>query len=720
MLQTSPRWQKHASSLINKGERFIDVGAMDSVLCDHFSKTCGAEVFAYSDSTLPSHVRVCSKKELSDFASVTLLHLRSIHDADTSVETLISNCKPAIVTSLSIPVDSLHQRQFKEWDYRAVASLDDKVVLFAAVKDHAGIPKKTVAPTSKMKDKAAEIRTRVHFFVHESIAKIRKTGPVLTAESAKQQFWAYRPPGVFGRKLKKLVTEPRRFFGDSRSPLLRQVASIYSSSMVHAASQRAGFEIPTGMFSLPKRSIVIALGADADVQLTPFLELLTTRKWATEIVIVADPVHASLVDICIGESSCPRVRAYFVHGKASGETLIRYGCSRSYSRNVAILGAPWTNARDDIAHEFRKLDGPTLFSMSDRNALLVARRELMNTAEEQRKTRCPKTFDEALQEISNNIRPSYNKEHYQSNGNHQYSYMSISPKHPFLEERDPVVTCLEKRVKWQESKRQYSPKVSIIMTVFHAEEMVAVAIRSVLEQTYKNFELIVVEDCGNDQSLELLQKLAEGDSRIRVLQTASNGGTYCAKNAGLMFATGKYVTFHDSDDISTGNRIEAQVDHLEAQDNAIANYTYYQRISESGNDVWFNGRTHRPGYITLMFRRTDAFALVGFFDSVRMAADTELVERLRVASRRPVVLLPTVSYFALQAEGSLTTNGAGALTQGPDGRFQLPPIRQAYREGIDEFHRRIVEDDYSPFVPFPLGQRPFSVPARMLPDRDAD
>ena len=116
------------------------------------------------------------------------------------------------------------------------------------------------------------------------------------------------------------------------------------------------------------------------------------------------------------------------------------------------------------------------------------------------------------------------------------------------------------------------PLVSIIMPVYNAGNFLKSAIESILNQTYKNIELIVVDDASSDSSLEILKKYVRRYPRkIKLIQMSKNlncGGDRCA-NEGLKKATGVYVARMDADDISHKNRITKQVEFLENHKNVF-------------------------------------------------------------------------------------------------------------------------------------------------------
>jgi glycosyltransferase involved in cell wall biosynthesis len=109
-------------------------------------------------------------------------------------------------------------------------------------------------------------------------------------------------------------------------------------------------------------------------------------------------------------------------------------------------------------------------------------------------------------------------------------------------------------------------KVSIVTPVYNAEQYLVQTLESLLSQTYKNIEIICVNDGSTDQSLEILNKYAD---RIIIIDQ-SNKGQCAASNIGLKAATGDYIKFFDADDLMNPKHIELQVKRLKGRDNAIA------------------------------------------------------------------------------------------------------------------------------------------------------
>lgn len=108
------------------------------------------------------------------------------------------------------------------------------------------------------------------------------------------------------------------------------------------------------------------------------------------------------------------------------------------------------------------------------------------------------------------------------------------------------------------------PLVSVIIPCYNAEKYVEQAVRSIMNQTYKNLEILITDDCSTDSSFEILQKLAEEDARIKLFKNEQNQKIVRTLNALVERANGKYIARMDADDISLPKRIEKQVCFMEA------------------------------------------------------------------------------------------------------------------------------------------------------------
>lgn len=99
------------------------------------------------------------------------------------------------------------------------------------------------------------------------------------------------------------------------------------------------------------------------------------------------------------------------------------------------------------------------------------------------------------------------------------------------------------------------------MPVYNAENYIGKTLESVLNQTYANFEVIIIDDCGRDNSMNIVRKYA--DKRFKVIENSRNLGIAYSRNRGLAASNGKYIAILDNDDIAMPTRLEKQVDFLE-------------------------------------------------------------------------------------------------------------------------------------------------------------
>ncbi len=108
-----------------------------------------------------------------------------------------------------------------------------------------------------------------------------------------------------------------------------------------------------------------------------------------------------------------------------------------------------------------------------------------------------------------------------------------------------------------------APKVSVIMPVYNTKQRVWEAIESILNQTFKEFEFIIVDDWSTDWSYEICEEYAKKDKRIRLYKNDKNMGIWYTKNRLIELSTTNYIATQDSDDISTQNRLKLEHDFLE-------------------------------------------------------------------------------------------------------------------------------------------------------------
>jgi hypothetical protein len=249
-----------------------------------------------------------------------------------------------------------------------------------------------------------------------------------------------------------------------------------------------------------------------------------------------------------------------------------------------------------------------------------------------------------------------------------------------------------------------SPLVSIIVPVYNAQDTVETSIRSLLAQTWQNIEIIAVDDASNDGSLQVLERLAAGDRRVRVLRSVVNQGAYPSRNKGLKEARGDYVTVADSDDWHHPQKIERQVVHLQHHVNLMANMCACIRTRDDLQPMTRN----RPFFkhinpSSLLFRRLPVTEALGAWHAVRFGADTEFFNRLHlVFGSNALVTMDLPLFIARIRSDSLTAHPLHGYFGHDIG------ARKEYVESYRFFQSKATECDlrYSdagiPMKPFPV------------------
>jgi teichuronic acid biosynthesis glycosyltransferase TuaG len=140
------------------------------------------------------------------------------------------------------------------------------------------------------------------------------------------------------------------------------------------------------------------------------------------------------------------------------------------------------------------------------------------------------------------------------------------------------------------SENQQNPKVSVITPLYNAEKYIGTTIESVLNQTYSNWEMIIVDDGSADKGLEIAEKFARIEERIKIISGNKNMGAAKARNKAIEAATGRFIAFLDSDDLWLPQKLENQISFMLSNDYAFT-YTAYRKISEDGKK---GGIIHAP------------------------------------------------------------------------------------------------------------------------------
>jgi glycosyltransferase involved in cell wall biosynthesis len=132
-----------------------------------------------------------------------------------------------------------------------------------------------------------------------------------------------------------------------------------------------------------------------------------------------------------------------------------------------------------------------------------------------------------------------------------------------------------------------APRISCLLPVYNGEAFLVEAVDSILSQTYRDFELVVVDDGSRDATPDILRAFAEKDDRVRVVRR-ENGGIVAALNTGLSASRGDYVARMDADDISLPERFQFQLDYLDVHPGCVLVGGFARSLKPDGS---FDGRT---------------------------------------------------------------------------------------------------------------------------------
>ena len=126
--------------------------------------------------------------------------------------------------------------------------------------------------------------------------------------------------------------------------------------------------------------------------------------------------------------------------------------------------------------------------------------------------------------------------------------------------------------------------VSVITPSYNSEEFIGSTINSVINQSYSNWELIIVDDCSSDETVSLIKEFVKKDNRVKLFVNDINSGAGHSRNVGLEMSKGRFIAFLDSDDLWLKDKLKEQVDFM-LKKNIPISFTSYGLIDENGNKL---------------------------------------------------------------------------------------------------------------------------------------
>jgi len=218
-----------------------------------------------------------------------------------------------------------------------------------------------------------------------------------------------------------------------------------------------------------------------------------------------------------------------------------------------------------------------------------------------------------------------------------------------------------------------SPLVSVVMSVYNGEKFLAASIESILGQTFRNLEFIIINDGSTDNGQKIINSYLKNDKRIKSVIRKNKGLIY-SLNEGLNLAKGEYIARQDADDISLPGRLETQVAVLEKEKSIGMVGSNYEWIDSAGNvinatNVFTNSSDLKAGLVfcnqfghgTVMFRKSIILELGGYSENHKYAEDYDLWTRL--ARKSSVVNLKEIAYQWRHHETSVSQRKANDMAQ---------------------------------------------------------
>lgn len=258
------------------------------------------------------------------------------------------------------------------------------------------------------------------------------------------------------------------------------------------------------------------------------------------------------------------------------------------------------------------------------------------------------------------------------------------------------------------------PLVSIIMAAWNASASIDMAVTSLLRQSWRRIEVLIVDDGSTDGTWARIEAIAARDKRIRTFRNSINAGPYVTKNLALSQARGFFVTGHDADDWAHPERIARQVRFCLDGDRP-ASLASMLRMSAEGEFVRLNpigGRVHdgasRAAFIGLMIDAQLMHGALGGWDEVRMSGDSELIARLEHMLGGPLPSSPEPVMLCLDNPDGLTNHP----TLGYSETGGVSPHRLDYMRGYRRAHAFLTFE--SARYPMPIQKRLFPAPAAMM------
>lgn len=233
----------------------------------------------------------------------------------------------------------------------------------------------------------------------------------------------------------------------------------------------------------------------------------------------------------------------------------------------------------------------------------------------------------------------------------------------------------------------FNPIITVLMTVYNGGEYFSASMKSVLNQTFRNFEFLIIDDCSTDHSVQTIESF--GDGRIRIHHNPINLGQTKSLNVGLKIASGEYIARIDADDIAFPHWLERQVAFINDNPNYSVVSANVVAIDEMNRikkiyrppmhkeDIILRSLIASPiSHVGSVFKKNDVLEHGGYDENYKIAADYDLCGKL-LRNNRKITTNPQI-LMAIREH-------AQSLSRSERGKKELQEIIEVAQKNIDKF-----------------------------------
>ncbi|HDX1178783.1 TPA: glycosyltransferase family 2 protein [Pasteurella multocida] len=240
----------------------------------------------------------------------------------------------------------------------------------------------------------------------------------------------------------------------------------------------------------------------------------------------------------------------------------------------------------------------------------------------------------------------------------------------------------------------YTPLITVLVTTFNSQKSIKNTLNSLFNQSYPNIEIIVIDDHSQDNTMSILQAYTKQYKNIKIISLKENVGTYVAKNIGLKYASGEFITCQDSDDWAHPQKLALQVAPLLQHKELIVTFSKWVRLDPIGNPY---ARTIYPlmrlNPSSALFRKKEVCEKTALWDWVRIGADSEFNARLKlIFGHKGYYTVNKPLTFGAHRENSLMTAQSTGYVNG----VSLP--REAYWKAWNIWHISQLQRGHTPLL----------------------